>query len=92
MSGVTIRSWKSLTLKQKQTFINRFTANYRTLYPGSKTNVSLAALKLDMEQFDDAPALFGVFYEDLRKGTMAKSRLSHVSFISLLMEDKRKKK
>ncbi|XBW35474.1 hypothetical protein QEN19_001047 [Hanseniaspora menglaensis] len=92
MLSVILRPWKSLTIKQKQTFINKFTGNYRKLYPGSKTNVSFAALKLDMEQFDDAPALFGIFYEDLRNGKMKRSRLSHESFFQLLVEDKRKRK
>ena len=91
MTGVIFRSWRSLTLKQKQSFINKFTNNYKKLYPGSKTNVSFAALKMDMEEFNDAPSLFGIFYEDLRNGKMIKSRLSHESFNHLLIEDKRKK-
>jgi hypothetical protein len=86
-----IRPWASLPLKQKQGFINKYCQTYKTLYPGSKTNVSLQALKMDMTEFNDAPSLFGIFYEDLRKNTVTKSRLSHDKFWDLLIEEKIKK-
>jgi hypothetical protein len=85
-----IRPWASLSIKQKQGFINKYCQTYKTLYPGSKTNVSLQALKMDMIEFDDAPSLFGIFYEDLRFNRVYKSRLSHDNFWALLIEDKRK--
>lgn len=47
---------------------------------------------MDMTEFNDAPSLFGIFYEDLRKNTVTKSRLSHDKFWDLLIEDKRKNK
>ena len=87
-----IRPWASLPIKQKQGFINKYCQTYKTLYPGSKTNVSLQALKMDMIKFNDAPSLFGIFYEDLRLNKVHKSRLSHDDFWTLLVEDKRKDK
>lgn len=61
------KRWRDLSLAQKQEFVHRFVDNYSAQYPGSKTNVSLRGLALDMEQHNDAPSVFGLFYDDILK-------------------------
>ncbi|CEP62834.1 Mlo1p LALA0_S06e04896g [Lachancea lanzarotensis] len=59
------KKWSDLSLKQQQTFVKGFVDNYKKQYPGSKTNVSLQGLSIDMENHQDAPAVFGIFYNDV---------------------------
>lgn len=59
------KKWSGLSIREKQTFVTEFVENYRVQYPGSKTNVSLKGLSLDMEKFNDAPSVFGIFYNDI---------------------------
>ncbi|SCU97414.1 LADA_0H06172g1_1 [Lachancea dasiensis] len=64
-SDFTYKKWIHLSLPQKQDFVKGFVENYRKQYPGSKTNVSLRGLALDMEGHGDAPSVFGIFYDDV---------------------------
>ncbi|AGO13662.1 AaceriAGL213Wp [[Ashbya] aceris (nom. inval.)] len=59
------KQWRELSLGEQQRFARDFVENYRTQYPGSKTNVSLRGLTLNMEEHGDAPAVFGIFYNDI---------------------------
>ncbi|CUS21462.1 LAQU0S03e03158g1_1 [Lachancea quebecensis] len=64
-STFAYKRWADLSTPQKQHFIKDFVENYRRQYPGSKTNVSLKGLALGMEEHADAPAVFGIFYDDI---------------------------
>ncbi|AET38390.1 Mlo1p Ecym_2680 [Eremothecium cymbalariae DBVPG len=63
--GSSFKKWHDLTVPERQQFVNDFVENYKKQYPGSKTNVSLKGLALDMKGFGDAPAVFGIFYNDI---------------------------
>lgn len=64
-SSSSFRKWSNLSTYERQRFVTQFVNNYKEQYPGSKTNVSLKGLALDMEKFDDAPSVFGIFYNDI---------------------------
>ncbi|SCV01747.1 LANO_0F13322g1_1 [Lachancea nothofagi CBS 11611] len=64
-SQFAFKKWADLNLSQKQEFVQGFVENYRKQYPGSKTNVSLKGLSIGMENHGDAPAVFGIFYDDV---------------------------
>lgn len=59
------KRWYELNLKEKQSFIHHFVNNYKTRYPGSKTNVSLKGLASGMDAHNDSPSVFGIFYNDI---------------------------
>ncbi|AAS54278.1 AGL213Wp [Eremothecium gossypii ATCC 10895] len=63
--GGSYKQWHELGLDEQQRFARDFVENYRAQYPGSKTNVSLRGLTLNMEEHGDAPAVFGIFYNDI---------------------------
>ncbi|SCU83488.1 LAFA_0D03906g1_1 [Lachancea sp. 'fantastica'] len=64
-SGTAFKKWSDLSLNQQQNFVKGFVENYKKQYPGSKTNVSLQGLSIGMEAHGDAPAVFGIFYNDV---------------------------
>ncbi|CCK72134.1 Mlo1p KNAG_0J00510 [Huiozyma naganishii CBS 8797] len=86
------KRWYQLQLSEKQQFITRFVHNYKVQYPRSKTNVSLRELSHGMDQFQDSPSVFGIFYEDIWRraleqgGPRTGSRFDHPSFLKLLVE------
>ncbi|CAB4252649.1 similar to Saccharomyces cerevisiae YMR252C Putative protein of unknown function [Maudiozyma barnettii] len=61
------KSWAELELPERQQFIKEFVKNYKKQFPKSKTNLSLKMLSLDMDKFEDSPAVFGIFYNDIYK-------------------------
>lgn len=61
------KEWYELTTKEKQKFIKDFVKNYKTHYPGSRTNVSLKGLAMGMDEYEDSPSVFGIFYNDIWK-------------------------
>ncbi|CCD27258.1 Mlo1p NDAI_0K00670 [Naumovozyma dairenensis CBS 421] len=65
INGVGYKKWYELTLKEKHQFINSFVENYKLHYPSSKTNVSLKALALGIDEYQDSPSVFGIFYNDI---------------------------
>ncbi|CDO92440.1 unnamed protein product [Kluyveromyces dobzhanskii CBS 2104] len=64
-STFNFRRWAELNTGEKQRFVTDFVENYKRQYPGSKTNVSLKGLAMDMEKHNDAPSVFGIFYNDI---------------------------
>lgn len=92
------KKWHELNMSQKQEFIQLFVKNYRHQYPSSKTNVSLKGLSIGMDEHNDSPSVFGIFYNDIWKsfkneqlGTnndnmKSGSRFSHPSFKQLLIQ------
>lgn len=66
------KRWEELTTPEKQKFVKSFVENYKEQYPGSKTNVSLKGLALDMDEYNDAPSVFGIFYDDIWRVSKAK--------------------
>ncbi|KAL6946354.1 hypothetical protein ACO0RG_000500 [Hanseniaspora osmophila] len=92
---MSFKVWNSLSLLERQRFSTKFVQNYKKLYPGSKTNVSLNAMIVDMATFRDVPAVFQVFYNDISKLHMSETlnrntygRFSHPSFVELLYKEK----
>ena len=93
------KKWQELDMHQKQEFIQRFVKNYRHQYPSSKTNVSLKGLIIGMDEHNDSPSVFGIFYNDIWKSlknepenagsglirTRSGNRFSHPSFRQLLI-------
>ncbi|SCU89159.1 LAME_0E02410g1_1 [Lachancea meyersii CBS 8951] len=64
-SDFPYKKWSDLSLYQQQDFVKGFVENYKKQYPGSKTNVSLKGLSIGMKDHADAPAVFGIFYNDV---------------------------
>ncbi|KAL6950133.1 hypothetical protein ACO0QE_000809 [Hanseniaspora vineae] len=92
---MSFRVWNKLSLLERQRFSTKFVQNYKKLYPGSKTNVSLNAMIVDMATYQDVPAIFQVFYNDISKLEMNETlsrdtygRFSHPSFVKLLYKEK----
>lgn len=71
-SSFRFKRWAELTTAEKQKFVTDFVENYKKQYPGSKTNVSLRGLVMDMERYNDAPSVFGIFYNDIWEITKAR--------------------
>lgn len=61
------KRWSELDLPERQLFIKEFVKNYKKQFPKSRTNLSLKMLSLDMDKFEDSPAVFGIFYNDILK-------------------------
>lgn len=61
------KRWSELELPERQLFIKEFVKNYKKQFPKSRTNLSLKMLSLDMDKFEDSPAVFGIFYNDILK-------------------------
>ncbi|KAG0667888.1 hypothetical protein C6P45_005255 [Maudiozyma exigua] len=61
------KRWSELNLPERQLFIKEFVKNYKKQFPKSRTNLSLKMLSLDMDKFEDSPAVFGIFYNDILK-------------------------
>ncbi|SMN22056.1 similar to Saccharomyces cerevisiae YMR252C Putative protein of unknown function [Maudiozyma saulgeensis] len=61
------KRWSELELPERQQFIKEFVKNYKKQFPKSRTNLSLKMLSLDMDKFEDSPAVFGIFYNDIYK-------------------------
>ncbi|CAI4048811.1 hypothetical protein SKDZ_13G3780 [Saccharomyces kudriavzevii ZP591] len=92
------KKWHELDMLQKQEFIQRFVKNYRHQYPSSKTNVSLKGLSIGMDEHNDSPSVFGIFYNDIWKsfkseqrepgndGIRTGNRFSHPRFKQLLIQ------
>ncbi|CAI4035721.1 hypothetical protein SMKI_13G3720 [Saccharomyces mikatae IFO 1815] len=92
------KKWHELSMSQKQEFIQRFVKNYKHQYPSSKTNVSLKGLCIGMDEHNDSPSVFGIFYNDIWKkfkneqpgskndDTKSGNRFSHPSFKHLLIQ------
>lgn len=67
LAGPGFKKWSELELAERQDFIKAFVKNYKKLFPQSKTNLSLKTLSMDMDKFEDSPAVFGIFYNDICK-------------------------
>ena len=81
------KSWDELSLAEKQEFVRQLTSKYKEIWPCSKTNLSLHTLSDGMEEFEDSPAVFGIFYNDiLGEKHSADSRFAHPSFKELLVK------
>ena len=81
------KSWDELSLAERQEFVRQLTSKYKEIWPCSKTNLSLHTLSDGMEEFEDSPAVFGIFYNDiLDEKHSADSRFAHPSFRELLVK------
>ncbi|CUS21050.1 LAQU0S02e04720g1_1 [Lachancea quebecensis] len=60
------RKWADLSLKDKQAFINNYVGLYKEKHPCSKSNVMYQTLVGEMEEYEDAPYVFGILYNEIR--------------------------
>ncbi|CAR30520.1 KLTH0H11792p [Lachancea thermotolerans CBS 6340] len=60
------KKWGDISLKDKQAFINNYVGLYKEKHPCSKSNVMYQTLVGEMEEYDDAPYVFGILYNEIR--------------------------
>ncbi|SCU90677.1 LAME_0E09604g1_1 [Lachancea meyersii CBS 8951] len=67
------KKWADLNLKDKQAFINQYIDLYKEKHPCSPSNTMHRTLVGEMEEFDDAPYVFGIVYNEIRSVAQGES-------------------
>ncbi|CEP61706.1 uncharacterized protein LALA0_S03e09010g [Lachancea lanzarotensis] len=67
------KKWTDLGTKDKQTFINKYVELYKDKHPCSPSNTMNRTLVSEMEEYDDAPYVFGIVYNEIRSLALGES-------------------
>ncbi|SCU97876.1 LAFA_0G13916g1_1 [Lachancea sp. 'fantastica'] len=65
-SALGYKKWADLGIKDKQTFINKYIELYKEKHPCSPSNTMHRNLVSEMEEYEDAPYVFGIVYNEIR--------------------------
>ncbi|SCU98798.1 LADA_0H15412g1_1 [Lachancea dasiensis] len=60
------RKWADLSTEDKQSFINGYADMYKEKHPCSHSNTMHRTLIGEMEEYGDAPYVFGIVYNEIR--------------------------